>query len=100
MEGMTLPAWMIDAMMSLNNVIKQGWAVETSTGVKDVTGHEVADERAQASILRDPQASLELREAAQALLRITSWINSCEEWRVSHERYYLSGLWRQRSRIH
>lgn len=39
MEGMKLPAWMIDTMMSLHNVIKQGWAVGTPTAVTDVTGH-------------------------------------------------------------
>src|SRR6185436_15409273 len=39
MEGMQLPAWMIDSMMSLHNVIKQGWAAGTSTAVQDVTGH-------------------------------------------------------------
>jgi uncharacterized protein YbjT (DUF2867 family) len=39
MEGMKLPAWMIDSMMSLHNVIKQGWAAGTSTAVEDVTGH-------------------------------------------------------------
>jgi len=39
MEGMQLPAWMSDSMMSLHNVIKQGWAAGMSTAVKDVTGH-------------------------------------------------------------
>jgi uncharacterized protein YbjT (DUF2867 family) len=39
MEGMQLPAWMVSGMLSLHNVIKQGWAAGLSSTVRDITGH-------------------------------------------------------------
>jgi uncharacterized protein YbjT (DUF2867 family) len=39
MEGMQLPGWMVDGMLALHNVLKQGWAAGLSSTVKDVTGH-------------------------------------------------------------
>ena len=39
MEGMQLPAWMVDGMLALHNVIKQGWAAAVSPAVAEVTGH-------------------------------------------------------------
>jgi uncharacterized protein YbjT (DUF2867 family) len=40
MVGMQLPAWMIDGMLALHNVIKQNWAAAVSPAVKEITGHE------------------------------------------------------------
>jgi uncharacterized protein YbjT (DUF2867 family) len=39
MEGMQLPGWMIDGLLGLHNVVKQGWASSTTSSVKDITGH-------------------------------------------------------------
>jgi uncharacterized protein YbjT (DUF2867 family) len=42
MVGMALPAWMIQGMLDLHGVIKNGWAAGTSSVVKDVTGRAPA----------------------------------------------------------
>lgn len=39
MEGMKLPAWMIQSMLDFYNVIKQNWAAGVTATVRDVTGH-------------------------------------------------------------
>jgi uncharacterized protein YbjT (DUF2867 family) len=39
MEGMQMPGWMVDGMLGLHNVVKQGWASAVTPTVKDVTGH-------------------------------------------------------------
>ncbi|MBA2542161.1 MAG: SDR family oxidoreductase [Deltaproteobacteria bacterium] len=39
MEGMQLPGWMVEGMLGLHGVVKQGWAATPTTTVKDVTGH-------------------------------------------------------------
>lgn len=39
MEGLKLPGWMIDGMLALHDVVKQGWAAATTSAVQDVTGH-------------------------------------------------------------
>jgi uncharacterized protein YbjT (DUF2867 family) len=39
MEGMQMPAWMIQGMLDLHGVIKNGWAAAVSPTVREVTGH-------------------------------------------------------------
>ena len=39
MDGMGLPAWMVQGMLDLHTVLKNSYAAGTSSVVKDVTGH-------------------------------------------------------------
>jgi hypothetical protein len=39
MQGMGMPEVMIDWLMSLNHVVKQGWAARITDDVQQLTGH-------------------------------------------------------------
>jgi len=38
-----MPEWMVNAMMELNHIIKQGWATGYSEDFKSITGRDYTD---------------------------------------------------------